>query len=129
MNQNDFKDVPDDLWGLIEPLLPSPPPRDRLGRGRPRVENRRVMAGILFRLRTGCQWKALPSAYGSGSTCHLRFQAWVQAGAFDAIYRQLLSYYDKFVGIDWDWAFLDGAMVKAPKGGSSLVEIQPTGEN
>ena len=129
MNQNDFKDVPDDLWALLEPLLPSAPPRDALGRGRPRVANRRVMAGILFRLRTGCQWKALPYAYGSGSTCHLRFQSWVRAGAFDAIYRQLLNYYDNFVGIDWEWASLDGAMVKAPKGGRKRGKIPRTGEN
>ena len=117
MDRNNFKDIPDALWAQLAPLLPDDPPRDRLGRGRPRVGNRRVMAGIIFRLRTGCQWKALPSAYGSGSTCHLRFQSWVEAGVFNDIYRTLLRFYDREKGIDWEWTSLDGAMVKAPKGG------------
>jgi transposase len=49
------------------------------------------MAGILYRLRTGCQWKALPNDFGSGSTCHLRFQKWVELGVFAAIHRELIS--------------------------------------
>lgn len=118
MNRNDFKGIPDELWNLIEPLLPSEPPKDPFGRGRPRVENRRLMTGIIYRLRTGCQWKALPKSFGSGSTCHRRFQQWVEAGVFESIYRELLKYYDDLRGIDWKWTSLDGAIVKAPKGGT-----------
>lgn len=66
----DFFDVPDDLWSRIEPLLPPEPPKPR--GGRPRVPDRVAFAGILYRVRTGCQWKALPVDFGSGSTCHLR---------------------------------------------------------
>ena len=117
MDRNDFKDLPDALWVRIEPLLPPDPPRDPLGRGRPRVSNRRVMAGIIYRLRTGCQWKALPATFGSGSTCHLRFQEWVRDGVFQRIYSELLRFYDDWAGIDWVWTSLDAAMVKAPKGG------------
>lgn len=118
MNRNEFKGVPDELWQKVEPLLPPAKAKDPKGRGRPRVSDRQIFAGILYRLRTGCQWKALPSDFGSGSTCHLRFQQWVEAGVFGEIFRQLLHHYDREVGIDWNWASLDGAMVKAPKGGT-----------
>jgi putative transposase len=112
-----YADVPEKLWRHVEPLLPvaNPSPAG----GRPRNDNRRVLAGILFRLRTGCQWKALPKEYfGSGSTCHERFQQWVEAGIFARIFERCLKYYDARRGIEWKWCSLDSAMVKAPKGGS-----------
>lgn len=71
---NAFFDVPDKLWARIEPVLP-PEPRKPWG-GRPRVPDRVALAGMLYRLRTGCQWKAIPQEFGSGSTCHLRLQQW-----------------------------------------------------
>ncbi len=67
-----FASLPDALWKRIEPLLPKRGPRPR--GGRPRVADRVVMAGIVYRLRTGCQWKALPREFSSGSTCHSRFE-------------------------------------------------------
>jgi putative transposase len=82
------------------------------------------MAGILYRLKTGCQWKALPNDFGSGSTCHLRFQKWVQLGIFAAIHRELLNFYDDRRGIAWKWSSLDSASVKAPKGGTSRGRIR-----
>lgn len=112
-----FADVPDTLWAHVEPLLPVEPPKPR--GGRPRTDNRRALAGILYRLRTGCQWKALPKEYfGSGSTCHERFQEWVSAGVFWRVFEQCLRYYDACRGVDWKWCSLDSAMVKAPKGGT-----------
>lgn len=110
-----FADVPDDLWRRIEPLLPPEPPKP--AGGRPRVPDRVVMAGILYRLKTGCQWKALPNQFGSGSTCHLRFQQWREQNVFDRIFETLVKYYDTRKGVKLDWASLDGAIVKAPKGG------------
>lgn len=64
-----FRTVPGDLSRTGVPLLPPERPKPR--GGRPRVPDRVVLAGILYRLRTGCQWKALPSEFGSSSTCHL----------------------------------------------------------
>lgn len=110
-----FADVPDRLWRLIAPLLPQWPSEPR--RGRPPVPNRKVMAGILYRLRTGCQWKALPSAFGSGSTCHARFQQWRQLRIFAVIFSRCVRYYDQRRSVQWKWSALDTAMVKAPKGG------------
>lgn len=85
--------------------------------GRPRVPDRVAMASIIWRVRTGCQWNALPSDFGSGATCHLRLTQWIRAGVFARIPRELLRYYDKRRGIKWAFASLDGAMAEAPKGG------------
>ena len=70
--------APDALWRQIEPMIP--PERAKPRGGRPVIPVRVVMAGILYRLKTGCRWKALPNDFGSGSTCHLRFQEWVELG-------------------------------------------------
>lgn len=115
--------VPDSLWELVEPILPPEPPRPKGGRRR--VPNRRVFAGILYRLSTGCQWKAIPRELCTGSTCHRRFTEWVQAGVFEAIWARLLKFYDERKGIDWTWSALDGAIVKAPKGGRTQAETRP----
>src|SRR5687767_14250014 len=71
------------LWERIKPLLPKHGNTHRFGGGRPRVDDRTCLNGILFVLRTGCQWKAL-SATGicKSSTAHDRFQEWVRAGVF-----------------------------------------------
>jgi len=87
-----------------------------------RVPDRVAMAGILYRVRTGCQWKALPPEFGSGSTCHLRMMQWVRAGVFVKMHAELLRHYDKRRGIKWDFASLDSAMAKAPKGGALRAE-------
>jgi len=76
------------------------------------------MAGIVYRLRTGCQWKALPGEFSSGSTWHARFQALGAAGVFAGIFAEMLRYYDKRRGIQWKWSSLDSTIVKAPKGGT-----------
>ncbi len=113
--------VPDDLWSRIQPLLPPEKPPGT--NGRPVVPFRTVMDGILYVLRTGCQWKALPQAFGSGSTCHRRFQQWVQAGVFQRLWGQVLREYDRRQGIGWRWQALDSALVKAPLGGRKPAPI------
>ena len=110
--------VSDELWGKIEPLLPKRRRRARWRGGRPPVPDRQVLNGVLFVLRTGCQWNAL-NATGicSSSTAHRRFQCWVQAGVFAQFWEQGLLAYDELQGIDWRWQAMDGAMTKAPLGG------------
>lgn len=85
--------------------------------GRDRLELRKVVAGILYVLRTGCQWKAMPKEFGSGSAIHSYFQEWVERGVFAKVWRLALEEYDELVGIEWQWQSLDGAMTKAPLGG------------
>ncbi|WP_230457544.1 IS5 family transposase [Leptospira borgpetersenii] len=115
--------MPDALWEKIEPLIPKV--RANLQGGRNRLPTRVVMAGIIYRMKTGCQWRAIPSNFGSGQTCHRRFQEWERAGVFKKIYKSILKYYDVKNKIAWDWASMDSAIVKAPKGGS-LTGKNPT---
>jgi transposase len=114
--RNGLREIPDELWNLIEPVLP--PDKPPGANGRPRVPNRTVLDGILYVLRTGCQWKMVPRQYSSSSTCHLRFQTWVRAGVFQRIWRVCLKHYDDLQGIDWRFQSMDSATVSAPvKGG------------
>lgn len=123
-----LRKIPDDLWNLIEPILPPDKPPGT--NGRPRVPNRTVLNGILYVLRTGCQWKMIPRQYGSGSTCHRRFQTWVRAGIFERIWRVCLRHYDDLKGIDWRFQSLDSATVPAPvKGGTRPEKTRPIGAN
>lgn len=109
--------IPDVLWAKLEPLLPSGK-RHPLGCHNPRVPNRAAMNAILFVLRTGCQWNALNgTGLCSSSSAHRRFLEWTQAGVFADFWTKALEGYDEFVGLDWSWLSMDGAMSKAPLGG------------
>jgi putative transposase len=74
-------DISDETWERITALLP--PPRVKKKSGRPRMDDRRAMAAILYVLRTGCRWKSLPECLGASSTVHDRFQEWRTAGVFE----------------------------------------------
>jgi putative transposase len=115
--------IPDAMWVQLKELLPKQ--KDRGTSGRPPVPFRKVIDGILFILRTGCQWNAVPSVYGSGSTCHRRFQEWVDAGLFEALVEAMLRIYDELQGIDWTWQAADAKTLPAPLGGS-LTGPNPT---
>jgi transposase len=79
------------------------------------MEPRKVFAGIVFVLRTGCQWKALPQEeFGSASSIHQYFLEWKRQGVFVRLWRKGLAEYDEMEGIAWSWQSIDGAMVKAP---------------
>jgi len=107
-----FWRLPDALWEECRPLLP---PEKPLGTtGRPVVPFRRVLDGILHVLRTGCQWQALPHEFGSGATCHRRFQQWVRAGVWRRLWRAQLQRYDAAHRIGWDWQSTDSATVPSP---------------
>lgn len=107
--------VSDALWERVEPLLP----KYRKGEqgGRPRADSRRLLDGILYVLRTGCQWKEAPREFGAPSTLHKYFQEWTRKGVFFRLWKEALREYDELEGIDWGWQSLDGAMTKAPLGG------------
>jgi transposase len=86
-----FRDIPDKLWEFIQPHLPVE--KDKPYGGRPTVSWRRTIAGILYRLRTGCQWKAIPDEFGSGSTCHRKMQMLERSGAWKKLHRAVLKFY------------------------------------
>lgn len=110
--------IPEDLWVALALLLPEHKNTHRFGGGRPRTPDQVCMEAILFVLRTGCQWKALNATrFCPGSTAHDRFQEWVQAGVFQAMWEAGLMGYDDWKGLDWSWVSMDGCMTKAPLGG------------
>ena len=106
--------VDDALWTELAPLLRVDKPRKKPGR--PRRDDRQILDGILWLLRTGAQWSALPAAFGPKSTCHARFQVWVGTGAFARAWALLLRTYDDLVGLDLTWQAADGCLTKAPLG-------------
>ena len=110
-----IRKIPDDLWDEIKLILPPEKPKKTIGR--PVVSFRKVLDGILYVLRTGCQWKMLPKEYGSGSTCHRRFQEWTVYKVFQRLWVKLLKVYDDLKGISWIWQSLDSVSIKAPLGG------------
>jgi transposase len=75
-------------WGVIAPLLPNKP------RGVPRVDDRRVLNGIFWVLRTGAPWRALPKEFGPHTTCYNRFVRWRKAGVWDRILAAVTTAYD-----------------------------------
>jgi transposase len=115
-------EVTDEFWSRVEPLIPARPERGldkqfvrKPGAGRKPKPARVVFEAIIFVLRTGCQWKALPAErFGSASAVHKRFLEWEKAGFFESVWRAGLAEYDEMEGIAWRWQSIDGAMMKAP---------------
>lgn len=113
-------EVTDEFWSKVEPLIPAPK-RDktreykrRKGAGRKPMNYRKVFEAIVYVLRTGIQWKALPKEFGSSSSVHRYFQKWEDAGFFRKLWKKGLAEYDEMAGIAWSWQSIDGAMTKAP---------------
>jgi transposase len=105
--------ISDELWDNIADLLPYEKPKNTVGR--PIIPFRKTMDGVLYVLRTGCQWKMIPKEYGSGSTCHRRFQQWIKIDIFKKIWIKMLQEYDvKVVGIKWTWQSIDSISIKSP---------------
>jgi len=113
--------VSDFFWERVEPLVPRPERtqvkeyKRKVGGGRKPIPTRTVFEGIVYVLRTGCQWKSLPKEkYGSPSSIHGYFIRWTKVGFFLDLWRAGLAEYDEVEGIAWEWQSIDGSMVKAP---------------
>jgi transposase len=116
--------VSDELWEVIEPLLP--PERPKPKGGRPPVENRAALTGIIFVLKTGIPWEMLPQEMGCGSgvTCWRRLRDWQEAGVWERLHRVLLDRLGEADQVDWTRAALDSASVPAKRGAMRLGQIQ-----
>ena len=116
--------VSDELWQVIEPLLPLEPPKPK--GGRPRVPDRAVLRGIIFVLRSGIPWEMLPPEMGCGSgiTCWRRLRDWQEAGVWERLHRVLLDRLGEADRIDWSRASLDSASVPAKKGALRPARIR-----
>ncbi|WP_168221452.1 IS5 family transposase [Actinomadura sp. WMMA1423] len=110
--------VADSLWERIEPLLPKVERRKRHP-GRRRLDDRKVLCGILFVLHTGIRWEFLPQelGFGSGMTCWRRLAEWHQAGVWERLHRLLLEELHAAGQLDWSRAVIDSSHVRALKGG------------
>src|ERR671935_917356 len=109
--------VSDELWELIEPLIPVKPRRFRHP-GRKPLPDRQVLTGILFVLKTGIPWEQLPQEMGCGSgmTCWRRLRAWQQAGVWQRLHELLLARLREADLIDWSRAAVDSSHVRAVGG-------------
>lgn len=108
-------DLTDEQWQIVEEHIPKPIRRPD-GRGRPRLNDRDILNGILWIMRTGAPWKDLPDRYPSYQTCHRRFQEWVRAGVFETVLQTLATDLKERGGLDVRECFIDGTFVMAKKG-------------
>jgi transposase len=110
--------VTDELWERIKPLLP--PHKCRFWGGRPPIDDRVVLNGILFILKTGIPWEDLPKEMGcSGMTCWRRLRDWQHAGVWDRLHEVLLADLNRAGRIDWSRAAIDSSSVRAVGAGEN----------
>lgn len=104
-------EIPDDVWARVESiLLDAYPPQST---GRPRVDFRAALNGMIFRLRSGCQWNRLPAQFGDDSSVHRWFQRWGEDGILEDIWAELVVECEELGGVDWEWQAADGVMGKS----------------
>ena len=116
--------VTDELWETIEPLLPPEPPKPE--GGRPRIDDRAALTGIVFVLKSGIPWEMLPKEMGCGSgmTCWRRLREWQEAGVWERLHLILLDRLGEADQIDWERALLDSASIPAKRGVQRPERIQ-----
>lgn len=112
------------FWELVEPLIPTDTRdphkvyRRKRGGGRiPKYSNRLYFSAIVYVLRTGIIWNALPREKFEGlgsSALHQKFQQWAAAGLFEKLWQRGLAEYDELQGISWEWQAADGSNLEAP---------------
>jgi len=103
--------VSDPLWETVKKVLVvyDPPATT----GRPRVDQRKALDGIIFRMRTGCQWNQLPKEFGDDVSVYRTFRRWESKGIFDILWAVLLTQCEDLQGVDWQWQAADGCLGKA----------------
>jgi transposase len=102
-------ELTDEQWEQLEPLLPPQKPKT----GRPNLEHRSVINGILWILKTGAPWRDLPERYGKWQTVASRFYRWQQSGVWERVFAQLQQLKDRDGQIDWEVHYVDGSIIRA----------------
>lgn len=102
-------DLTNEQWEQLAPLLPPQKPHT----GRPALDHRQVMNGILWVLRTGAPWRDMPERYGKWTTVYSRFQRWRKNGTWDRIFAEMQTIKDREGLVDWEIHFIDGSVVRA----------------
>jgi len=117
-------EVSDELWERIEAVLAEHDPPKQTGRKR--IDQRKALNGIIFRMRSSCQWNHLPKEFGDDSSVHRTFQRWVSLGTLDRIWAKLTEQCEGLGGVDWQWQAADTALGKARLGGTRSVRTRRT---
>jgi putative transposase len=113
-------EVSDELWKIIESILSKLDPPSWTGRER--IDQRTALNGIIYQMRSGCQWNSLPEKFGDDSSVHRTFQRWVRKGVLETVWATLIENCAELGGVDWEWQSADGAMGKARFGGTWSVQ-------
>src|SRR5918992_6339992 len=121
MNRGDLTNA---QWERLQPLLPPQKPKT----GRPAVDHRRILNGILWVLRTGAPWRDLPERYGSWRTVASRFYRWQRAGVWDRVLAALQREADADSRLDWTLHFVDGTTVRAHQHAAGAKGRDPDAE-
>ena len=112
-------EVSDELWDVIQPILDELDPASHTGRHR--IDPRAALNGIIYQMRSGCQWNHLPRQFGDDASVHRTLQRWVENGVLERIWATLVKDCDELDGVDGRWQSADGAMGKARFGGTMSV--------
>lgn len=117
----------DELWGLIEPVLPPAKVRRARYPGRKPLDDRAVLTGILFVLQSGIPWEMLPQEMGCGSgmSCWRRLRAWQEAGVWQRLHEVLLARLRAANAIDWSRCIVDSSSIRAVGSGQKQDRIPP----
>ncbi|GGV22103.1 hypothetical protein GCM10010260_72900 [Streptomyces filipinensis] len=114
--------VPDGLWELVAPLLPSFTSRPQRGGTAP-LDERAVFTAVVYVVTTGCAWRHLPETFGvSPAAAHRRFTAWTKAGLWRPLHRAVLDELGARGELDWASVIVDAASVRAKWGGAGRAE-------
>jgi putative transposase len=119
--------VDDALWTQAEQVLAELDPPARFGPAR--IDQRKALDGVIYRMRSGVQWNQLPADFGDDSSVHRTFQRWVERGVIGRLWALLVGACDELRGVDWRWQSFDCAMGKARHGGIKSDRTQPTGRS
>lgn len=119
-------ECPDDLWdNVVAPVIQDLDPPKATGRNR--IDLRQALNGIIYLLRSGCQWNHLPKEFGDDSSVHRTLQRWVKKGVLTEIWAVLVSHCDGLGDVDWKWQSADGFLGKARKGGTRSAQTPRIG--
>lgn len=113
------------LWAKVEAVLEEHDPPARYGPDR--IDQRKALDGVIYRMRSGIQWNQLPKEFGDDSSVHRTFQRWVKRGLIGRVWALLVGACAELGGVDWQWQSFDCALGKARHGGIKSDRTQPTG--
>ena len=117
--------VDDALWEQAEQVLAEFDPPAQFGPER--IDQRKALDGVIYRMRSGVQWNYLPREFGDDASVHRTFQRWVQRGVIGRLWALLVQGCAELAGVDWQWQSFDCATGKARHGGIKSDRTQPTG--